>query len=91
MSQPTYKGIAFAYPGSPSAKDFGKSETGCWLIVTFGQYGSVGEDHSCYDTKSDAVAYALTMEEEWHPTFPGYIEQPEGTFPPVDTAKATKS
>lgn len=87
MSKPTYKGVAYAYPSSPSAKDFGKSETGCWLVVTFGEYGSIGEDHEFFDTKEDAVAYALKMEQTWHPTYPGYITQPEGTFPPVTTTE----
>ena len=84
MSRPAYKGVAFAYPHSPSAKDFGKSETGCWLVVTFGEYGSVGEDHECFATKADAVAYALKMEQAWHPTYSGYLTQPEGALRTVD-------
>jgi hypothetical protein len=80
-----YKGVAFAYPDSPSAKDFGKPDTGCWLVVLFAEYSSIGEDHEAFDSKEDAIAYALNMEQAWHPTYPGYIEQPKGTFPVAPT------
>lgn len=77
MAQFAYKGIAFAYPHSPSAKDFGMSETGCWLVVGFGLYGSVGEDVSAHPTKEEAIAAAEKMDAAIHPTYPGYITQPQ--------------
>jgi len=67
----TYKGVVYAYPESPSARDFGKAQTGCWVVVVFGEYGSVGEDLEAFDTKAEADAFARSMEQEWHPSFSG--------------------
>lgn len=66
-----YKGVVYAYPESPSARDFGKANTGCWVVVVFGEYGSVGEDLEAFDTKAEADAFARSMEQEWHPAFSG--------------------
>lgn len=77
MSKFHYKGIAYAYPNSPSAIDFDMGETGCWMVVGFGQYGSVGEDVSAHHTKEDAIEAAEEMDASIHPTFPGYITQPQ--------------
>jgi|JI10StandDraft_1071094.scaffolds.fasta_scaffold2585205_1 hypothetical protein len=71
MAAPHYKGIAYAYPQSPSAKDFGKAEKGCWVVVVFGEYGSIGEDHEAFDTREEADAFARSMDLEWHPSFSG--------------------
>lgn len=67
----TYKGVVYAYPESQSARDFGKAQTGCWVVVIFGEYGSVGEDLEAFDTKPEAYAFARSMEQEWHPSFSG--------------------
>lgn len=53
------------------------SETGCWLVVGFGLYGSVGEDVSAHPTKEEAIAAAEKMDAAIHPTYPGYITQPQ--------------
>lgn len=71
MSTATYKGIAYAYPSSDSAKDFGKGETGCWMVVTFGEYGSIGEDHEAFDSRAEAEDFASKMEQPWHPIHSG--------------------
>ena len=54
----TYKGVVYAYPESPSARDFGKANTGCWVVVVFGEYGDGGGE--CDKRSWDDVVRAFS-------------------------------
>lgn len=72
-----YYGIAWAYPSSPSAKDFGKGETGCWVVGWWGSdWRTVGEDLAAFDTRDEAQVFADHSGLAIHPDYPNGIEQP---------------
>ncbi len=70
----TKKSVGFAYPTSISAGENGYYKTGCWLVETVSDCMTTKKTVKAFpaDQKAEAIAFADSLPEEYHPLFLKY-------------------
>lgn len=70
------KQVEYSYPTSTNAKKFGFYNDGCYTVELYDSlYISTPKALTAFKTKEEAVAFAETLPNEWHPLYLKYANK----------------